>query len=125
METGESVAIKKAPRAFSSHFSPLEVFQDKRYKNRELQIMKELKHPNVVDLKHAFYTSGDKPGETYLNATHSKGSLIGLLSNELGGHGVLLGHRLSSPEPFWSCRPLSRGDEALYEDEAAPLRVRL
>eukprot|EP00416_Gambierdiscus_australes_P024230 CAMPEP_0171080108 /NCGR_PEP_ID=MMETSP0766_2-20121228/15666_1 /TAXON_ID=439317 /ORGANISM="Gambierdiscus australes, Strain CAWD 149" /LENGTH=368 /DNA_ID=CAMNT_0011537323 /DNA_START=60 /DNA_END=1166 /DNA_ORIENTATION=+ len=54
VETGESVAIKK-------------VFQDKRYKNRELQIMKELRHANVVELKHAFYTSGDKPGETYLN----------------------------------------------------------
>merc|ERR1719327_110592 len=54
VETNETVAIKK-------------VFQDKRYKNRELQIMKELKHPNVVELKHAFYTSGDKPGETYLN----------------------------------------------------------
>lgn len=54
VETGESVAIKK-------------VFQDKRYKNRELQIMKELRHPNVVELKHAFYTSGDKAGETYLN----------------------------------------------------------
>jgi len=54
VETGESVAIKK-------------VFQDKRYKNRELQIMKELRHPNVVELKHAFYTSGDKPGDTYLN----------------------------------------------------------
>eukprot|EP00392_Amoebophrya_sp_AT5.2_P007829 g7848.t1 len=54
VETNETVAIKK-------------VFQDKRYKNRELQIMKELKHPNIVELKHAFYTSGDKPGETYLN----------------------------------------------------------
>lgn len=54
VETSETVAIKK-------------VFQDKRYKNRELQIMKELKHPNIVELKHAFYTSGDKPGETYLN----------------------------------------------------------
>merc|ERR1719464_1279627 len=54
VETGESVAIKK-------------VFQDKRYKNRELQIMKELRHPNVVELKHAFYTSGEKPGDTYLN----------------------------------------------------------
>lgn len=29
--------------------------------------MKELRHPNVVELKHAFYTSGEKPGETYLN----------------------------------------------------------
>ena len=42
-ETGEVVAIKK-------------VYQDKRYKNRELQIMKELCHPNVVTLQHAFYT---------------------------------------------------------------------
>jgi len=54
VETNDSVAIKK-------------VFQDKRYKNRELQIMRELRHPNVVELKHAFYTSGEKPGETYLN----------------------------------------------------------
>ena len=46
-ETGDTVAIKK-------------VYQDKRYKNRELQIMKELYHPNVVELKHAFYTQGDK-----------------------------------------------------------------
>ena len=53
-ETGEKVAIKK-------------VFQDKRYKNRELEIMKELCHPNVVALRHAFYTSGDKPDEVYLN----------------------------------------------------------
>mmetsp|Transcript_20330 Transcript_20330/g.37958 ORF Transcript_20330/g.37958 Transcript_20330/m.37958 type:complete len:378 (-) Transcript_20330:1749-2882(-) len=53
-ETGETVAIKK-------------VFQDRRYKNRELQIMKELTHPNVVTLRHAFYTSGDKADELYLN----------------------------------------------------------
>jgi len=46
-ETGEVVAIKK-------------VYQDKRYKNRELQIMKEFFHPNVITLKHAFYTQGDK-----------------------------------------------------------------
>ena len=53
-ETGETVAIKK-------------VFQDKRYKNRELQIMKEMHHPNVVALRHAFYTTGDKQDELYLN----------------------------------------------------------
>jgi serine/threonine protein kinase len=53
-ETGEVVAIKK-------------VYQDKRYKNRELQIMKELFHPNVITMKHAFYTSGDKQDEVYLN----------------------------------------------------------
>ena len=43
------------------------VYQDKRYKNRELQIMKTLTHPNVVNLRHAFYTQGDKPDEIYLN----------------------------------------------------------
>lgn len=53
-ETGEVVAIKK-------------VFQDKRYKNRELQILKELNHPNVVKLRHYFYTPGEKPDEIYLN----------------------------------------------------------
>jgi serine/threonine protein kinase len=53
-ETGEYVAIKK-------------VFQDKRYKNRELQMLKELDHPNVVKLRQAFYTPGDKPEEIYLN----------------------------------------------------------
>jgi len=55
-ETNEVVAIKK-------------VLQDKRYKNRELQIMQMLNHPNVVKLVDSFYTSGDKPGsdEVFLN----------------------------------------------------------
>jgi len=51
---GETVAIKK-------------VLQDKRYKNRELQIMQQLKHPNIVELKNNFYTNGDKPDEVFLN----------------------------------------------------------
>lgn len=51
-ETGEVVAIKK-------------VLQDKRYKNRELQILQELKHPNVLRLKHAFFS--DEGEETYLH----------------------------------------------------------
>lgn len=53
-ETGEIVAIKK-------------VFQDKRYKNRELQILKVLKHPNCIEMRQSFYTNGDKPDEVYLN----------------------------------------------------------
>lgn len=55
-DTSEVVAIKK-------------VLQDKRYKNRELQIMQMLNHPNVVKLVDSFYTNGDKPGsdELYLN----------------------------------------------------------
>ena len=31
------------------------VLQDKRFKNRELQIMKLLNHQNIVKLKHCFF----------------------------------------------------------------------
>merc|ERR1740138_1018073 len=43
------------------------VLQDKRFKNRELQIMKMLEHTNVTTLLHYFYTEGEKAEETYLN----------------------------------------------------------
>jgi glycogen synthase kinase 3 beta len=46
VETNEVVAIKK-------------VLQDKRFKNRELQIMRQLvkdPHTNIVALKHCFYS---------------------------------------------------------------------
>ena len=45
--TNPDIAIKK-------------VLQDKRFKNRELQIMRLVSHPNVVDLKAYFYNTGDK-----------------------------------------------------------------
>jgi len=50
----EDIAIKK-------------VLQDKRFKNRELQIMRLVSHPNVVDLRSFFYSNGDKKDEVYLN----------------------------------------------------------
>ncbi|XP_043684253.1 glycogen synthase kinase-3 beta isoform X1 [Vespula pensylvanica] len=53
-DTGEMVAIKK-------------VLQDKRFKNRELQIMRRLEHCNIVKLKYFFYSCGDK---NILNATN-------------------------------------------------------
>jgi serine/threonine protein kinase len=53
LETGEAVAIKK-------------VLQDKRYKNRELQIMRVLNHPNVVALKQCFFSTTEKD-ELFLN----------------------------------------------------------
>ncbi|KAF8502440.1 kinase-like domain-containing protein [Gautieria morchelliformis] len=44
------------------------VLQDKRFKNRELQIMRLVSHPNVVDLKAFFYSNGEsKAHEVYLN----------------------------------------------------------
>ncbi|XP_050344528.1 glycogen synthase kinase-3 beta isoform X2 [Nymphalis io] len=46
-DTGELIAIKK-------------VLQDKRFKNRELQIMRRLEHCNIVKLKFFFYSSGER-----------------------------------------------------------------
>uniref|UniRef100_A0A8C7ISL0 Glycogen synthase kinase-3 beta n=1 Tax=Oncorhynchus kisutch TaxID=8019 RepID=A0A8C7ISL0_ONCKI len=53
-DSGELIAIKK-------------VLQDKRFKNRELQIMRKLDHCNIVRLRYFFYSSGDKKDEVYLN----------------------------------------------------------
>ncbi|XP_057994700.1 shaggy-related protein kinase zeta isoform X2 [Hevea brasiliensis] len=53
LETGETVAIKK-------------VLQDRRYKNRELQLMRLMDHPNVVSLKHCFFSTTSKD-ELFLN----------------------------------------------------------
>ncbi|GMM38320.1 serine/threonine protein kinase [Saccharomycopsis crataegensis] len=52
-ETEEVCAIKR-------------VLQDKRFKNRELQIMNAVHHRNVVDLKYYFYQNTDN-NELYLN----------------------------------------------------------
>ncbi|XP_009410923.2 shaggy-related protein kinase eta [Musa acuminata AAA Group] len=52
LETGETVAIKK-------------VLQDQRYKNRELQLMRSMDHPNVISLKHCFFTTSRD--ELFLN----------------------------------------------------------
>jgi len=52
--TGETVAIKK-------------VLQDRRYKNRELQIMRMVSHPNIVSVRDCFYSRGEKRTEIYLN----------------------------------------------------------
>ena len=54
-QNGKIVATKK-------------VFQDQRYKNRELSIIKELKHDNCCYLYDYFYTTAsDNPDEEYLN----------------------------------------------------------
>ena len=54
-QTNQTVAIKR-------------VYQDIRYKNRELQILQELNHINVIKIKNYFYTVGQrKANEKYLN----------------------------------------------------------
>jgi len=52
--TRDTVAIKK-------------VLQDRRFKNRELEIMRMLSHPAVVELKQHFYSRGSSRDEIYLN----------------------------------------------------------
>jgi len=54
VDSNDMIAIKK-------------VLQDKRFKNRELQIMRKLDHCNIVKLKYFFYTSGEKKDEVFLN----------------------------------------------------------
>ncbi|KAJ3440342.1 protein kinase shaggy-related [Anaeramoeba flamelloides] len=51
---GHSVAIKT-------------VFLDKRYHNRELQIMKKLKHRNIIKLENYFYSQKDSTKDVYLH----------------------------------------------------------
>ncbi|XP_047095240.1 shaggy-related protein kinase GSK2 [Lolium rigidum] len=53
LETGEAVAIKK-------------VIQDRRYKSRELQLMRSINHPNIVCLRHCFFSTTSRD-ELYLN----------------------------------------------------------
>ncbi|KAK6142310.1 hypothetical protein DH2020_022658 [Rehmannia glutinosa] len=53
LETGETVAIKK-------------VLQDRRYKNRELQLMRLMDHSNVISLKHCFFSTTTRD-ELFLN----------------------------------------------------------
>ncbi|KAL1972477.1 hypothetical protein VTN31DRAFT_6891 [Thermomyces dupontii] len=52
--SGEDAAIKR-------------VLQDKRFKNRELQIMRIVRHPNIVELKAFYYSTGERKDEVYLN----------------------------------------------------------
>jgi serine/threonine protein kinase len=47
VDPNELIAIKK-------------VLQDKRFKNRELQIMRRLDHCNIIRLQYFFYSAGDK-----------------------------------------------------------------
>lgn len=57
VENDEKVAIKK-------------VLQDRRYKNRELQIMQMVKHPNVIEMKDCFFSRGNdkkRARDVYLN----------------------------------------------------------
>lgn len=52
--TGKKIAIKK-------------VLQDPRFNNRESEILKELKHPNIIPYYGHFFSNGTKASQTYLN----------------------------------------------------------
>lgn len=53
-DTSEVVAIKK-------------VLQDRRYKNRELLVIRRLHHFNIVTLHYFYYSNGAKKDDIYLN----------------------------------------------------------
>jgi serine/threonine protein kinase len=53
-DTGDVVGVKKLK-------------QVKKYKSRELAILKEMSHTNVIRMQHAFFTKGDNPEDSILN----------------------------------------------------------
>lgn len=63
----DSGAASEAPKEGQEDVAIKKVLQDKRFKNRELQIMRIVAHPNVVDLRAFFYSNGDRKDEVFLN----------------------------------------------------------
>lgn len=47
------------------------VLQDKRFKNRELQIMRIVRHPNIVQLKAFYYSNGERVSWFSISSSHS------------------------------------------------------
>ena len=54
LSTGEIVAVKR-------------IQLERRYKNRELQILSMLDHPNICKLKHYFYSQDEDTNVVYVN----------------------------------------------------------
>ena len=55
LKTGETVAIKR-------------VYQDTRYKNRELELLLMSRdHPYIMRMTDHYYTNGERPNDTYLH----------------------------------------------------------
>ena len=59
LKTNATVAIKR-------------VYQDTRYKNRELELLQMAKdHPYILAMTDYYYTNGDRPNDTYLHIVSS------------------------------------------------------
>ncbi|KAI8991828.1 kinase-like domain-containing protein [Mycotypha africana] len=54
LHNGEKAAVKR-------------VLQDKRFKNRELEMLRLMNHPNICGLRAYFYNQGNKRDEIFLN----------------------------------------------------------
>lgn len=53
------------------------VLQDKRFKNRELQIMRIVRHPNIVQLKAFYYSNGER-----VSFSADRSGCVGLCSSD-------------------------------------------
>lgn len=83
------------------------VLQDKRYKNRELQIMRRLRHPSIIELKNYFYANGSND-ELYLNIVMDfMPETISKLYKEYLRRGVLFPLTLVKLYTFQLCRALA------------------
>ena len=83
------------------------VLQDRRYKNRELQIMRRLRHPAIIDLKNYFYANGNND-EVYLNIVMDyMPETISRLYKEYIKRGTLFPVNLIKLYMFQLCRALA------------------
>ena len=60
-------AVFEAENACGRRVSIKKVMQDPRYKNRELEILQRLNHPNVIHLLTHYYTREGKPPQEFLH----------------------------------------------------------
>ena len=77
------VVYKAVNDADQKYVAIKKVYQDKRYKNRELQILRILTHPFCIKMHHYFYTNGDASDEVYLNVVmeHIPDTLYKVMKN--------------------------------------------
>jgi len=65
--SGTFGAVFEAQDISGKHYSIKKVVQDPRFKNRELEILQQLDHPNCLYLNSFFYTNEGSPAELFLH----------------------------------------------------------
>jgi glycogen synthase kinase 3 beta len=65
--SGAFGAVFEVTDPFGNHYAVKKVVQDPRYKNRELDVLRRLNHPNCLHLHRSFFTREGDPERVYLH----------------------------------------------------------